>query len=503
MRGLLCVSVAFLSGLCMSLTQSGRQQLKGTVGKSVSLPAPVFQDGFLMFAGTVTIALISKGKSSSDFVDRFRGRVTWDSRTGLFHITQLNTEDSGLYTVDNRGQHISTTVFQLTVYNRVSKPVVTLSAKGSPPDTLCTLKCSVENDAEVTLYWHSLGDTLSSTSSSDLNSILTLPLKITRLSDSYSCVASNPVNLWIASADLEDLCLDKADSLSAGAIAAIVIGTLVGIGIVAGGVTWKCLADKWKEQKAEKIREQAMNLIYLNKAVKDSVTFEASVFNGVLRYNGKDIAEVTSGQCRATHEHFTGRVEFTNNQFCITNLQSADTGDYQVIDGQDTIRGFYLEVHAYLKMGEKESVTFQARVHNGVLTWNGVAIAEMTKGICTARVPRFTGRLEAKDNCFCISNLNSVDRGFYKVKNQDGQKTVTRFHLDIKGVPPQALTRDDGEWAPLLVHHGHCNQSTNQYDFPCKRQKQDASVNAPFRSNYIFFNRFGTIINSMLIFQNF
>ncbi|XP_066573920.1 SLAM family member 9-like [Amia ocellicauda] len=131
-------------------------------------------------------------------VERFRGRVTWDSSTGLFHITQLNTQDSVEYRVENTEEKSIIKTFCLTVYNRASKPQVNSSQTQAQSDTqTCTLQCSVANGREVTLSWYREGGNISlnHTSSPDLNSTLTVSVQIAGLSiDTYSCEATNPVS---------------------------------------------------------------------------------------------------------------------------------------------------------------------------------------------------------------------------------------------------------------------------------------------------------------------
>ncbi|XP_066573932.1 SLAM family member 8 [Amia ocellicauda] len=416
MRPLLSVIVVSLAVLCPCPVQSD-MLLKVTVGGSVTFPAPVVQEGFLNYGDDGKIARMSYREITGVYVERFKGRVLCDNSTRFFHIRNLSTQDTGKYTVEDiRGGSDSITVFQLTVYNRVSKPVVTLSAKGSPPDTLCTLQCSVENDAEVTLYWHSLGDTVSSTSSSDLNSTLTLHLGVKILSDSYSCVASNPVNLWIASADTEDLCLDKPDFLSPGEKAAIGIAVI----IILMGIVIVILLY---------IRKKPMVLI---KDVGESVTFKTPLKNGVLTCQGEEIAEVSNGVCTCTSKRFIGRVEWRDNNFHISDLTCADSGMYRVEaeDGPRRVTEFQLIMRVLFK-NVGESVTFRAPIQNGLLTFQGESIAELSSGICTVKNERFTGRVQWSDSNVHISNLTLEDSGIFKVQDHDCKDKVMEFHLII------------------------------------------------------------------------
>ncbi|XP_066574682.1 titin isoform X2 [Amia ocellicauda] len=192
--------------LCPSLVQSERQ-LKATVGETVSFPAQVTTQGFLKYRGTETMAAVINGQLMP--VERFKGKVTWNSSTGHFHITQLNTQDSGEYGVQNTEGNVSdTTVFQLTVYNRVSKPQVFRRTQVS---LLCSFLCSVSNGREVTLSWYREGEEkpLNHSSSPDLNTALILPLETEGLSHSYSCVATNPVSTERVTVNTEEHCFNN------------------------------------------------------------------------------------------------------------------------------------------------------------------------------------------------------------------------------------------------------------------------------------------------------
>ncbi|KAG9330626.1 hypothetical protein JZ751_023550 [Albula glossodonta] len=76
----------------------------------------------------------------------------------------------------------------------VSKPRITSTAAEGYQGRYCSLLCSVENGREVTLSWQREGETLSHTSSPDLNTPLSLPLEIEVSNITYSCVAKNPAS---------------------------------------------------------------------------------------------------------------------------------------------------------------------------------------------------------------------------------------------------------------------------------------------------------------------
>ncbi|XP_066573931.1 SLAM family member 5-like [Amia ocellicauda] len=254
---LLCLSA--LSGLCPSPAQSEGQKLNGIMGDEVAFNAPVLSDGILNYKEVGSIAFVTGGQSSPVNVDRFKGRVHWARETGHFHITQLNTEDSGQYRVQNTGGSVSdTTVFQLTVYNRVSKPQVSSKTQFS---LLCPFLCSVTNGREVTLSWYREGEEkpLKHTSSPDLSTPLTLPLETEGLSHSYSCVATNPVSTQNNTVNPSDYCTAESP-ISQCAVAPAALALKIAVTAVFSVLTVLAVLTVIRiTADLKRLREQLMN----------------------------------------------------------------------------------------------------------------------------------------------------------------------------------------------------------------------------------------------------
>ncbi|XP_069047486.1 SLAM family member 5-like isoform X2 [Lepisosteus oculatus] len=232
--------ILWSAGMDPSSAQSEGKQLVRAVGQSVTFEAAVLQRGFLKHE-SVGIAAVIDGKGTTDFVQRFKGRVSWDSQTGLFKITDLNTQDSGNYNIQNNdGQETVKEIFFLKVYSKVSKPQVSTVSQVSES---CSLLCSVSNGREVTLSWQRDGTILDHTSNPDLNTPLTLPLETEGLSHSYSCVASNPVSNETVSIQ------NCKETVSTEPTVPIVLGVLSVIVVVVSAALcyWKHLRDKNKE----------------------------------------------------------------------------------------------------------------------------------------------------------------------------------------------------------------------------------------------------------------
>ncbi|KAJ8362574.1 hypothetical protein AAFF_G00367860 [Aldrovandia affinis] len=88
--------------------------LNGVVGKSVAFPDAVKKSGTLTHKGDEqqTIGDVTGGQ----FTDFREGRVHWNSATGLFSISGLKMEDSGVYTLlNNDAEHSKEYQYQLNV----------------------------------------------------------------------------------------------------------------------------------------------------------------------------------------------------------------------------------------------------------------------------------------------------------------------------------------------------------------------------------------------------
>ncbi|XP_070295470.1 SLAM family member 5-like [Salvelinus sp. IW2-2015] len=210
-------------------------QLKGIVGKSLSFPEKVLKSGNLLYGDLGNIAQVYPVKqSNTNLVKRFKNRLHWNNVTGVFTLTDLQIDDSGVYTVENvDGDEEKTAhIFQLTVYF-LSKPQVTVHDSSS-----CSVVCSVENGKDVTLSWYRGEEKLNQTSSPDLNITLSLPLKVdVQTRDSYRCEAANPVSK--ENAVVPNPCIESdpskvadGDEMTRGSLIIAVICVLVASGLV-------------------------------------------------------------------------------------------------------------------------------------------------------------------------------------------------------------------------------------------------------------------------------
>ncbi|KAJ8362132.1 hypothetical protein AAFF_G00393030 [Aldrovandia affinis] len=97
MRSIISIVLLLLIGLGVSSAQY--VVLNGVVGQSVAFPDAVKKSGTLTHQGDSpqTIGDVTRGQ----FRDYREGRVHWNSATGLFSISGLKMEDSGMYALLN------------------------------------------------------------------------------------------------------------------------------------------------------------------------------------------------------------------------------------------------------------------------------------------------------------------------------------------------------------------------------------------------------------------
>ncbi|XP_055765158.1 SLAM family member 5-like [Salvelinus fontinalis] len=198
----LILSLSLSTVLCASqrTVKSETQRVNGILGESLSFPERVFKTGYLRY-GEDTNAFVLNGQSQIDPEERFKNRLPWDNETGLFSLSDLQIEDAGVYSVENKDGKKRAPQFNLTLYCKcvcvcacacdVSKPQVTGCDSSS-----CRAVCSVDNGKEVTLTSYRGEEKLNQTSSPDLTTDLSLRLEVEgkNYNSTYSCVAANPIS---------------------------------------------------------------------------------------------------------------------------------------------------------------------------------------------------------------------------------------------------------------------------------------------------------------------
>ncbi|KAM9528530.1 uncharacterized protein ACWYII_041199 isoform 2-T4 [Salvelinus alpinus] len=256
-QSVLWILLLLESVLCASqqTVKSETQQVKGIVGRSLSFPERVFKTGYLRY-GEDTTANVINGQSHIDSEERFKNRIHWDNVTGLFSLSDLQIEDAGVYSVENKDGEKRIPKFNLTLYYVVSKPQVTECDNSS-----CSVVCSVDNEKEVTLTLYGGEEILNQTSSPDLTTDLSLRLEVEGKNyySTYSCVAANPVSketVHVPKCCSEDGHPKKSDSdeMTRGMLIIAVICVLVASGLVGLAIYRKKRGNEHSQDSSERVQ---------------------------------------------------------------------------------------------------------------------------------------------------------------------------------------------------------------------------------------------------------
>ncbi|KAI5616397.1 titin-like, partial [Silurus asotus] len=169
------------------------QELIRAVGESVTFNTSVPVFGTLIYKGG-TVAQVFNKQSDTNSSEKFVNRLQWLSLTGFFTLSDLRTDDLGLYTVESTRDQKSKQEYLLKVYERVSAPQVMKTTSSS--SEICSVLCSVRNSRGLNLSLYKDDVLLNHTSSSsNITLNLLLEIKSNNLrSKTFSCVSSNPAS---------------------------------------------------------------------------------------------------------------------------------------------------------------------------------------------------------------------------------------------------------------------------------------------------------------------
>ncbi|XP_075870725.1 uncharacterized protein LOC142880634 isoform X2 [Nelusetta ayraudi] len=197
------------------------KNLTAIEGGSITFPQPVFQLGSLIYGG-MNIAMVTERKANIPR-DPWKDKVHWNNTTGIFTITELQTSDSGIYTV--HAMNGDAAFYKLTVFEPILiLPVVRVNVTTES----CTLLCAVEKPAGTTLWWSKDRKKVKQSSSS-----LSLPLTITQdFSSSYKCEAATPAEVKSLEVIVTELCSEGKNSEDENTDQTNAVGTKVAISVV-------------------------------------------------------------------------------------------------------------------------------------------------------------------------------------------------------------------------------------------------------------------------------
>ncbi|XP_036420145.1 SLAM family member 5-like isoform X2 [Colossoma macropomum] len=262
-----------LSGIfSVSVSSTSAQEvLNRAVGESITFPTRVPASGTIMYVGR-TIGQVLNKQTETDITEEFKNRLHWDSQSGFFTLSDLRTDDSGVYTVESTKEEKRQQAYQLNVYDKVSAPQVTNTTYNSSESKVCSLQCSVRNVRGLKLSWFKDIVILNHINSSSLNDTLNLYLEIDKFdNDTYSCVATNPVSNQTTTVNIKKLCQyspEQSNDRKRDIVTAVVCSMTFIVAII---VMIMCLRRRKLQNELHHHREDSSATEGLNEEVQYSV----------------------------------------------------------------------------------------------------------------------------------------------------------------------------------------------------------------------------------------
>ncbi|XP_026114651.1 uncharacterized protein LOC113093040 [Carassius auratus] len=190
------------------------------------------------------VAQIHQGKMYTHYNTQFTGRVQLEQTTGILTISDIRTNQSGLYeALIITSAHITARRYKVHVYAPVSVPSIRRNSSvsvhqstGTQHETedFCSVFCSVKNDRDVSISWYKGGEIVNQNSNPDLSINLSLSLDLHyNDSETYRCMAVNPVSNKSVRLHKKEICSPQEDCLDhcgvTEALVRLVLSGLVGI----------------------------------------------------------------------------------------------------------------------------------------------------------------------------------------------------------------------------------------------------------------------------------
>ncbi|KAI4896076.1 hypothetical protein NFI96_027208, partial [Prochilodus magdalenae] len=336
---------------------SAQTVLNGAVGESVTFPTRVPVSGSISYRGrNIGVVLDNQAKSFRDF----KNHLHWSSQSGFFSLSDLRTDDSGLYTVDDTEESRKED-YELNVYGKF---MVQSEIK---------LQSLITWSYMIFMRFQIKHQHLSCSSSTD--DTLSLPLDIQQPdNDSYSCVASNPVSKQTTTLNITQHCPHTAVVVGAPVsrifILPVILTACAAVSVIGMGVfLWRkkstCQSEKEHNDPDLLTAEISISVsvsrtsaqTVLNGAVGESITFPTRVpVTGSISDRGGNIGVVFKKQ-EESYREFKNRLHWNSQSgfFSLSDLRTADSGRYTVDNVEEGRKEDY-ELNVYDKVSAPQLI---------------------------------------------------------------------------------------------------------------------------------------------------
>ncbi|XP_078272517.1 signaling lymphocytic activation molecule-like isoform X2 [Rhinoraja longicauda] len=229
-----------------------RRLVNGTLGQSVTIPGCISGENISVLSwdyqsspttGKVQLCV----KTQNNPIQYSKQGISLNLKDCSLEIQNLTERDQGLYEMNLRTNvAVLVQVTELRIYERVSLPVINISAAFTDGVCNVSLVCSLEHGTEPVYTWWTGDGKVTADGShilTDGGTGLALSIALPIKNSVYNCTVVNPVSEETRSVDLTERCpapegVKQRQALHVGLISAGIVGAVI-ITFIVGYKCWK------------------------------------------------------------------------------------------------------------------------------------------------------------------------------------------------------------------------------------------------------------------------